>query len=97
MKKNWVKLVILNNLKDIIRVFGNIFLSIYFFNATEGNLAEVLKYWLVYSASNLIYRYVICKFNNIKYIAGFKRKYSKLYLCVCTITIICYKSLLCNV
>ncbi len=30
MKKNWVKLVILNNLKNIIRVFGNIFLSIYF-------------------------------------------------------------------
>lgn len=64
MKKNWVKLVILNNIKDIIRVFGNIFLSIYFFNATEGNLAEVLKYWLVYSASNLIYRYAICKFLN---------------------------------
>ena len=64
MKKNWIKLVILNNLKDIIRVFGNIFLSIYFFNATEGNLVEVLKYWLVYSASNLIYRYAICKFLN---------------------------------
>lgn len=64
MKENWVKLVILNNLKDIVRVFGNIFLSIYFFNATEGNLVEVLKYWLVYSASNLIYRYAICKFLN---------------------------------
>lgn len=66
MNKNWIKLVILNNLKDIIRIFGNLFLSIYFFNITNGNLIEVLKYWLLYSTSNLIYRYVICKFINTK-------------------------------
>ncbi len=68
MNHNWVKLVILNNLKDIVRIFGNLFLSIYFFNITDGNLIQVLKYWLIYSASNLIYRYVICKWistNNI--------------------------------
>ena len=64
MNKNWIKLVVLNNLKDIIRIFGNLFLSIYFFNITNGNLIEVLKYWLLYSASNLVYRYVICKFIN---------------------------------
>ena len=64
MNKNWIKLVILNNLKDIVRIFGNLFLSIYFFNITNGNLVEVLKYWLLYSASNLIYRYIICKFIN---------------------------------
>ncbi len=64
MDKNWIKLVVLNNLKDIIRIFGNLFLSIYFFNITNGNLIEVLKYWLLYSASNLVYRYVICKFIN---------------------------------
>lgn len=66
MNKNWIKLVILNNLKDIIRIFGNLFLSIYFFNITNGNFIEVLKYWLLYSASNLIYRYVICKFINTR-------------------------------
>jgi len=66
MNKNWIKLVILNNLKDIVEIFGNLFLSIYFFNITNGNLIEVLKYWLLYSASNLVYRYVICKFINTK-------------------------------
>lgn len=64
MKKNWIKLVVLNNIKDIVRIFGNTFLSIYFFNVTNGNLTQVLKYWLVYSASNLVYRYTICKFVN---------------------------------
>lgn len=64
MNKNWIKLVVLNNVKDIVRIFGNLFLSIYFFNVTNGNLIEVLKYWLLYSASNLIYRYAICKFIN---------------------------------
>lgn len=64
MHKNWIKLVILNNLKDIVRIFGNLFLSIYFFNISNGSLIEVLKYWLLYSASNLIYRYVICKLIN---------------------------------
>lgn len=64
MNKNWIKLVVLNNLKDIVRIFGNLFLSIYFFNITNGNLIEILKYWLLYSASNLIYRYVICKHIN---------------------------------
>lgn len=66
MNKNWLKLIVLNNLKDIIRIFGNLFLSIYFFNITDGNFIEVLKYWLLYSASNLVYRYVICKFINTK-------------------------------
>lgn len=61
MNSNWVKLVVLNNLKDIVRIFGNLFLSIYFFDITDGNLIQVLKYWLIYSASNLIYRYLICK------------------------------------
>lgn len=64
MNQNWIKLAVLNNLKDIIRIFGNLFLSIYFFNITNGNLIEVLKYWLLYSTSNLVYRYVICKFTN---------------------------------
>lgn len=27
MNKNWLKLVVLNNLKDIVRIFGNLFLS----------------------------------------------------------------------
>lgn len=66
MNKNWIKLVVLNNLKDVVRIFGNLFLSIYFFNINDGDLIEVLRYWLLYSASNLIYRYVICKFINTK-------------------------------
>lgn len=68
MKTNWIKLIVLNNLKDIIRIFGNLFLSIYFFNITDGSLIEVIKYWLIYSSSNLIYRYIICKYidsNNV--------------------------------
>lgn len=66
MNMNSIKLVVLNNLKNIVEIFGNLFLSIYFFNITNGNLIEVLKYWLLYSASNLVYRYVICKFINTK-------------------------------
>ena len=42
MNKNWLKLVVLNNLKDIIRIFGNLFLSIYFFNITDGNLMAII-------------------------------------------------------
>ena len=66
MSNNWLKLVVLNNLKDIIRIFENLFLSIYFFNITDGNLIEVLIYWLLYSTSNIVYRYIICKFINTK-------------------------------
>ncbi len=66
MNRNWIKLVVLNNLKDVVRIFGNLFLTIYFFNITDRDFIEVLKYWLLYSSSNLIYRFVICKFINTK-------------------------------
>lgn len=62
----WKTLIFTHSIKEIVNLFNQTFLGIYFFKITEGSILIVAIYYLIYYLTHIIWRYLVSKFINSK-------------------------------
>lgn len=65
-------LVLTHNARQILQVFINTFLSLYFLKITDGNVLKVVLYYIIYYFGHIVFFYLIYKFVKIPDIISYR-------------------------
>lgn len=58
----WKKILLTHGVRELLMLFNTIFLGIYFLKLTNGNVATVAIYYLIYYTSHILWRYLVGRY-----------------------------------
>lgn len=69
----WRNILATHGVREILMLFNNVFLGIYFLKLTSGNMVTVATYYLIYYTIHILWRYLVGRMINNKNIVKIYR------------------------